>query len=81
GIGSGLYYLGNGRFLGLTDRGPNGDCPEGKSGLFFPLPGYAPTLVPFRLDQANRLLRLEEPLPLRALGGRLLSGLPSREDQ
>lgn len=81
GIGSGLFYLGNGRFLGLTDRGPNGDCPEGKDGLYFPLPRFAPTVVTFHLEEAGRRLRLEASLPLRAPNGSFLSGLPSRRDQ
>jgi len=38
-LGSGLAYLGNGLFVGSTDRGPNGDCPGGK---FFPLSRFAP---------------------------------------
>ncbi len=71
-IGSSLYYLGDGRFLGSTDRGPNGDCPGGK---FFPLPRFAPSLVFFRLE--GREIRLERSLPLRNLGGKLISGLPN----
>lgn len=81
GIGSGLFYLGNGRFLGLTDRGPNGDCPKGKDGLYFPLPRFAPAVVVFRLEEAGKRLRLEASLPLKAPNGSFLSGLPSREDQ
>ncbi|WP_318774258.1 esterase-like activity of phytase family protein [Thermus sp.] len=77
-IGSGLAYLGGGRFLGLTDRGPNGDCPGGK---FFPLPRFAPALVPFRLDEAGRAIRLEAPLLLRTPGGSPLTGLPNREGE
>ncbi|BDG29787.1 esterase-like activity of phytase family protein [Thermus thermophilus] len=72
-LGSGLFYLGNGRFLGVTDRGPNGDCPGGK---FFPLPRFAPTLAFFRLE--GDALRLERALPLRNLGGKPLTGLPNR---
>lgn len=81
GIGSGLFYLGNGRFVGLTDRGPNGDCPKGTQGLFFPLPSFSPVLVTFRLEEASRTMVLEKTLPLRAPGGQLLSGLPARVDQ
>ncbi|TFU26335.1 esterase-like activity of phytase family protein [Thermus tengchongensis] len=77
-LGSGLFYLGNGRFLGLTDRGPNGDCPGGK---FFPLPRFAPVLLPFRLDEASKTIRLEAPLPLRTPGGAPLTGLPNREGE
>ena len=67
GIGSGLFYLGNGRFLGLTDRGPNGDCPGGK---FFPLPRFAPALLPFRLEEATGRIRLEAPVSDRRPGPR-----------
>ena len=78
GIGSGLFYLGNGRFLVLTDRGPNGDCPGGK---FFPLPRFAPALLPFRLEEATGRIRLEAPIPLRTPGGTPLTGLPNREGE
>ncbi|GAB5602347.1 esterase-like activity of phytase family protein [Thermus sp. FJN-A] len=71
-LGSGLAYLGNGRFVGLTDRGPNGDCPGGKS---FPLPRFAPTLALFRLE--GREIKLERALPLRNLGGKPITGLPN----
>lgn len=77
-LGSGLAYLGGGRFLGLTDRGPNGDCPGGK---FFPLPRFAPTLLPFRLEEATGRIRLEAPIPLRTPGGAPITGLPNREGE
>jgi alkaline phosphatase len=70
--GSGLFYLGQGRFLGLTDRGPNGDCPKGK---YFPLPRFAPSLAFFRLE--GQALRLEQSLPLRNPAGKPLTGLPN----
>ncbi len=75
-LGSGLFYLGNGRFVGLTDRGPNGDCPGGK---FFPLPRFAPALAFFRLGEGAVLL--EKTLSLRNLGGKLLTGLPNRPSE
>jgi len=71
-LGSSLAYLGNGLFVGSTDRGPNGDCPGGK---FFPLSRFAPSLVFFRLE--GSALRIERSLPLQNLGGRLISGLPN----
>ncbi|AFV77343.1 hypothetical protein Theos_2356 (plasmid) [Thermus oshimai JL-2] len=76
GIGSGLVYLGNGRYLGLTDRGPNGDCPGGK---FFPLPGFAPALVPFRLE--GGAIQVEGALPFLTPAGRPITGLPNREGE
>ncbi|GLV48475.1 hypothetical protein TJA_16280 [Thermus sp. LT1-2-5] len=72
GLGSGLFYLGGGRFVGVTDRGPNGDCPGGK---FFPLPRFSPTVVFFRLE--GQEIRLERALPLRNPRGAPLSGLPN----
>ncbi|GAA6755737.1 esterase-like activity of phytase family protein [Thermus thalpophilus] len=71
-IGSGLFYLGGGRFLGVTDRGPNGDCPGGKS---FPLPRYSPTLVFFCLE--GQEIRLERGSPLRNPKGGPITGLPN----
>jgi len=75
-LGSGLAYLGQGRFLGVTDRGPNGDCPGGK---FFPLPRFAPSLVFFRLE-GDRIL-VERSLPLRNPIGKPISGLPNLEGE
>ncbi|RDI95181.1 esterase-like activity of phytase family protein [Meiothermus sp. QL-1] len=71
-LGSSLAYLGQGRFVGSTDRGPNGDCPGGK---YFPLPGFTPSLLFFRLE--GKEIRLEKSLPLHNLGGRRVSGLPN----
>lgn len=71
-LGSSLAYLGNGRFVGSTDRGPNGDCPGGK---FFPLPRFAPSLVFFRLEGSS--IRIDKSLPLKNLGGKTISGLPN----
>ena len=73
-LGSGLFYLGDGRFLGVTDRGPNGDCPD-KKGKYFPLPRFTPSLVFFRLE--GTAMVLERSLPLQNLGGKPISGLPN----
>ncbi len=75
-LGSGLAYLGQGRFLGVTDRGPNGDCPGGK---FFPLPAFAPNLVFFRLERDR--IAVEDSLLLRNLVGRPISGLPNLQGE
>jgi len=71
-LGSSLAYLGNGLFVGSTDRGPNGDCPGGK---FFPLARFTPSLVLFRLE--GSAVRIEKSLPLQNLGGQQISGLPN----
>ncbi|MBB6099251.1 alkaline phosphatase [Deinobacterium chartae] len=69
-LGSALVSLGDGRFVGLTDRGPNGDCKDGKS---FPLARFAPTLVPFHLE-GERIV-LDAPILIRNADGTPVSGL------
>jgi alkaline phosphatase len=73
-LGSGLAYLGGGRFVGLTDRGPNGDCPDGR-GKWFPLPRFAPALVFLRLEAGA--LKLDRALPLKNPLGKPVTGLPN----
>jgi hypothetical protein len=74
-LGSGLYPLGDNRFLGLTDRGPNLDCARG-SGKVFPVPRFTPSLVYFRLE--GREAWVERSLPLYTPKGRPVTGLPNR---
>nr|WP_279232335.1 esterase-like activity of phytase family protein [Thermus albus] len=73
-MGSGLFHLGNGRFVGVTDRGPNGDSPD-KKGKYFPLPRFTPSPLFFRLEGTG--IVLERSLPLQNLTGKPLSGLPN----
>ena len=57
-IGSGLIALGGGRYLGITDRGPNidhfpvdatADCFDGSAnGKTHPMPQFTPAIVRFR---------------------------------
>jgi hypothetical protein len=74
-LGSGLYPLGDNRFLSLTDRGPNLDCARG-SGKVFPVPRFTPSLVYFRLE--GREAWVERSLPLYTPKGRPVTGLPNR---
>lgn len=74
GIGSGLAFTGkdaNGtlHFLGLTDRGPNGDSPEyqvasGKTGASkaFPSPAFHPSLVQIQVRKDGARVTAMKPL-------------------
>lgn len=91
-IGSGLAQLGENRFLGLTDRGPNQDCEDlvkvdpvkykeavGKKGKGFPVKKFAPTIVQFRVNSRTRKIIGERYVALRGSDGRPISGLSSSE--
>ena len=76
GFGSGLarnpadstsFYL-------LTDRGPNFEMPE-EDHKTFPVPGYTPRIVLFRLQDS--VLRLERTIELSGMSGNPLSGIPN----
>ena len=85
--GSGLAFKGkdaNGAlvFIGLADRGPNGDAPKvpapGGAGLmdakFFPSPSFVPALGAISVDAAGA--RLVATMPIRFSNGKRASGLP-----
>lgn len=63
-IGSGAAALGEGWYVGLTDRGPNQDCEdladsgrhpaaEGKKGKGFPIPAFSPSLIYYKLRHGH----------------------------
>lgn len=74
--GSGLVALGRGRYLALTDRGPNGKCPGGAS---FPVPRFTPSIV--FLQEEGGSLKVEKSLPLKDVQGRPISGLPNQKER
>jgi 3-phytase len=83
---SGLRYLhrsedGKYHFLTLTDRGPNAEEMEEKSGEARPFawPEYQPQIVFLEADPARGTLRVERRLPLRRPDGKQLTGLPQRK--
>jgi hypothetical protein len=85
--GSGLAFKGkdaNGAlvFIGLADRGPNGDAPKvpapgGEGAMdakFFPSPSFVPALGAIFVDSAGA--RLAATMPIRFSNGKRASGLP-----
>lgn len=74
GIGSGLKFLGGGKFLSVTDRGPNGDLGDDK---FFPVPGFSPTIV--KSSVSGTSWKVTRSIYLRDANGNPVSGLPNSE--
>ncbi len=73
---SGLDRLGDGRFIAVTDRGPNLDAEAavGRPAKRFPVPDYAPTLVTLAL--ADGRIEILARMPLLDPDGRAVSGRP-----
>ncbi|MGL4523569.1 MAG: esterase-like activity of phytase family protein [Bacilli bacterium] len=85
-LGSGLAFKGytndgDALFVGITDRGPNGDAPLFKTltGLypakFFLSPSFTPTIVQFKVSKNGKVTVLKT-LPITNQDGSLTSGLP-----
>lgn len=93
-IGSGAASLGDGWYVGLTDRGPNQDCEdladsgrhpeaEGKKGKGFPVPAFSPALVYFKLHRRGGGrqgdVRFAKAVPFKGTDGQRVSGLPNTD--
>ena len=79
-FGSGLTWLGDDEFVGVTDRGPNDDDPQvvgHGDGILFPLPGFTPSLVRFRWQ--GRTIAVSAITPLHTRNGVGVTGLPNIE--
>ncbi len=76
---SGLLYLGNDKYLALTDRGPNSDLIKiiGKNIWVrtIILPGFSPELVIIKANSNNGTFEVMEEIKLTDPKGNLLSGL------
>ena len=81
---SGLARLADGRFLAVTDRGPNVDAAtsEGRPAKRFPVPGYRPSLVLLRFDAAvgGGAIVVTERRPILNPDGGPVSGRPPSAD-
>lgn len=90
-LGSGLALIAPGKFVGLTDRGPNQDCEDladldpvkysdavGKAGKGFPTKGFAPTMTHFSVGADGELV-VEKSVPLKLHYGKPISGLPNTD--
>jgi alkaline phosphatase len=80
-IGSGLARAGDQEFWGITDRGPNGKTggDDDATRRTFPLPGFCPAIVRFRL--ADGQIRITQWIPLADSRGKLISGFSNGESE
>lgn len=84
-VGSGLAYQGKDKkgaliFLGITDRGPNGDGPKvagaekSLDSKIFSTPNFAPSLATITVSQGQA--QISNIRPIRSAEGTPISGLP-----
>lgn len=77
GIGSGAFFDPHGpkdEVWTITDRGPNGDHPDGSSKVF-PVPSFTPTI--YRIKIKKDRYQLVQEIPIRDAGGTPITGLPT----
>jgi phytase-like protein len=70
--GSGLQWLGDNVYLGVTDRGPSFTIGSPR---FFPLPQFTPTIVLLAAEHAQ--FTVEAALPLVGTSGNGITGIPN----
>lgn len=75
-IGSGLARVSDNQFLGISDRGPNGDVNGRRT---FPLPKFCPFIVRFRLGDGE--IEPLQYIPLVDSNDKPLTGLSNREGE
>jgi hypothetical protein len=75
-LGSGLARTGDGAFVGISDRGPNGEVAGRRT---FPLPGFCPFIARFNLNQGR--IEIQHTMLLTGAQGHPLSGLSNREGE
>jgi len=79
-LGSGLVRVGENEFIGISDRGPNGQVEiNGTARRTFPLPKFAPHLTRFKL-QAGRI-EIVGSTVLTGGDGKPLTGLSNQEGE
>jgi len=75
-LGSGLVRVGENEFIGISDRGPNGEVDGRRT---FPLPKFAPHLTRFKLD-AGKIMILNS-IVLTDTNGRPITGLSNQKGE
>ncbi len=72
-LGSGLARVGENEFIGVSDRGPNGEVGNRRT---FPLPKFAPHLTRFKLHAGK--IEVQESLVFTDSNGKPLTGLSNQ---
>jgi alkaline phosphatase len=75
-IGSGLARISDGEFVGISDRGPNGEVNGKRT---FPLPGFSPFIARFKLRDGK--IELLHTIVLTDSHGKPLTGLSNQEGE
>ena len=75
-LGSGLARVGENEFIGLSDRGPNGEVGGRRT---FPLPKFCPFIARFKLNTGS--IKIQNTILLTDTQGRPLTGLSNREGE
>lgn len=75
-IGSGLARVGENEFVGISDRGPNGEVGGRRT---FPLPKFAPYLTRFKLVAGK--IEILQTIVLTDANGKPLTGLSNQQPQ
>lgn len=75
-LGSGLARIGENEFVGISDRGPNGEVGKRRT---FPLPKFAPHLTRFKLSAGK--IEITSSTILTDPNGKPLTGLSNQEPE
>lgn len=75
-LGSGLARVGENEFVGISDRGPNGEVGKRRT---FPLPKFAPHLTRFKLSAGK--IEIVNSIVLTDANGKPLTGLSNQEPE
>lgn len=75
-LGSGLVRVGENEFVGISDRGPNGEVGQRRT---FPLPQFAPHLTRFKLNAGK--IEIVSSSVLADPNGKPLTGLSNQEPE
>ena len=75
-LGSGLARLGENEFVGISDRGPNGQVGKRRT---FPLPKFCPFITRFKLNAGR--IEIQSTILLKDTQSRPLTGLANRDGE
>lgn len=75
-LGSGLVRVGENEFVGISDRGPNGQVGKRRT---FPLPKFCPHLTRFKLNAGK--IEIQSSLLLTDAAGKPLTGLSNQKGE
>lgn len=75
-LGSGLARVGENEFVGISDRGPNGEVGKRRT---FPLPKFCPHLTRFKLNAGR--IEIRSSILLTDAAGKPLTGLSNQKGE